>query len=178
MKTGSTLLLAAISSALACSAALADDSSKHEARSMAEAKVSLTEAIHTAERQGNGQAVSAEYEFKGGDPALYEIKVLRNDGEKLTRYDLNPATGNIKEVSDEKFEKMFTRLKPTSIRNAPTSLTRAITTAEERAGGKATSADVDRDGDQVQYTVKVLKRDGTSEKVKVNGSDGKVASAK
>jgi uncharacterized membrane protein YkoI len=81
-------------------------------------------------------------------------------------------------VKDEKFEKMFTRLKPTAIQNAPTSLTRAITTAETRSGGKAKEAEVNRDGDQLQYEVKVVKADGTGETLKINGSDGKVASAK
>lgn len=178
MKPRSALVLAAISAVLAGAGAQASDSDRHLAQALSHAKLSLTEAIRAAEKQGNGQAISAEYEFKGGDPAYYEVKVLRSDGEKLTRYDLNPDSGKIKEVSDEKFEKLFTRIKPTSIRNAPTSLTRAISTAEQRTGGRAESADVDRDGDQVQYTVKVVKLDGSSEKVKVNGADGKVASAK
>jgi uncharacterized membrane protein YkoI len=57
-------------------------------------------------------------------------------------------------------------------------LTRAITTAETRSGGKAKEATVNRDGDQVQYDVEVVKLDGSSEKLKINGADGKVASAK
>jgi len=172
------LVAAAVSSVLAIATAQASDSAKHEAESISSAKVSLTDAIHMAEKQGNGQAISAEYEFKGGNPAYYEIKVLRNDGKKLTKYELSPSTGKVKEASNEEFEKVFTRIKPASIQNAPTSLSHAIMTAEERSGGKATDADVDRDGDQVQYTVKVVKLDGTSEKLKINGSDGKVASAK
>jgi uncharacterized membrane protein YkoI len=172
-----TLLLAA-SSLLAMGTAFASDSARHEAQAMEKAKISLTEAIHMAERQGNGQAISAEYEFKNGNPAYYEVKVLRNDGQKLTKYELDPNTGKVKEVSDEKFEKLFTRMKPTAIQNAPTSLTRAITTAETRSGGKAKEAEVNRDGDQLQYEVKVVKADGTSETLKINGSDGKVASAK
>jgi len=119
-----------------------------------------------------------EYEFKNGNPAYYEVKVLRNDGQKLTKYELDPNSGKVKEVSDEKFEKLFTRIKPTAIQNAPTSLTRAITTAEMRSGGKAREAEVNRDGDQLQYEVKVVKADGTRETLKINGSDGKVASAR
>jgi uncharacterized membrane protein YkoI len=49
---------------------------------------------------------------------------------------------------------------------------------EAQSGGKAVDADADRDGDTVRYTVKVAKADGTTEKVKVNGADGKIASAK
>jgi uncharacterized membrane protein YkoI len=171
-------MLLAASSLLALGAAQASDSARHEAQAMEKAKISLTEAIHMAERQGNGQAISAEYEFKNGDPAYYEVKVLRDDGRKLTEYQLDPNTGKVKEVKDEKFEKLFTRIKPTAIQNAPTSLTRAITTAETRAGGKAKEAEVNRDGDQLQYEVKVVKLDGSSETLKINGADGKVASAK
>jgi len=171
-------MLLAASSLLALGAAQASDSARHEAQAMEKAKISLTQAIHMAERQGNGQAISAEYEFKNGDPAYYEVKVLRDDGQKLTEYQLDPNTGKVKEVKDEKFEKLFTRIKPTAIQNAPTSLTRAITTAETRSGGKAKEAEVNRDGDQLQYEVKVVKLDGGSETLKINGSDGKVASAK
>ncbi len=170
-------IAAVVASWLAVGAVQASKSAIHQARSIEHAKVSLTEAIRTAEKQGNGQAISAEYVFKNGRPPFYEVKVLRNDGQKLTRYDLNPNTGEVKEASNEEFEKVFTRIKPASIANAPTSLTRAITTAQAQAGAKAMSASVDRDGDQVQYTIIVPKLDGTTEKIKVNGADGKVASA-
>ncbi|HVO46874.1 MAG TPA: PepSY domain-containing protein [Steroidobacteraceae bacterium] len=164
-------------SLFALASAQASDGDRHEAQAISRAKFSLSEAIHLAERQGNGQAISAEYEFNRGNRAYYEVKVLRDDGRKLTQYRLSPDTGRVQEASDEEFEKLFTRLKPASLQNAPTSLSRAISTAEARSGGKATEAEVDRDGDQVKYTVKVVKLDGTSEKVKVNGADGKVASA-
>jgi uncharacterized membrane protein YkoI len=175
-KTG--LMTAALSSLLAMGTAQANDSARHEAQAMEKAKISLSQAIRDAEKQGSGQAVSGEYVFKSGNPAYYEVKVLSNDGQKLTQYELNPSTGQVKQVKDEKFEKLFTRIKPTAIQNAPTSLTRAIATAETRSGGKAREASVSRDGDQVQYNVEVVKLDGSSEKLKINGSDGKVASAK
>jgi uncharacterized membrane protein YkoI len=178
MKTKSGLVLAAVSTVLAMGAAQASDSARHEAQAMEKAKISLTEAIRIAEKQGNGQATSAEYEFKRGNPAYYEVKVLRNDGQKLTRYELSPSTGAVKEVSDEKFEKLFTRIKPVAIQKAPTSLTRAIATAEARSGGKAKQAQISRDGDQLLYKVETVKLDGNSEKLEINGSDGKVASAK
>ena len=178
MKINTVVMVAAVSSLLAMGAAQASDSARHEAQSMEKAKISLTEAIHIAEKEGNGLATSAEYELKGGNPAYYEVKVLSTDGQKLSKYEISPSTGKVKDVNDEKFEKLFTRIKPTAIQNAPTSLTRAISTAESRTGGKATEAEIDRDGDQVKYEVHVVKADGSSEKLKINGSDGKVASAK
>ncbi|HKT71834.1 MAG TPA: PepSY domain-containing protein [Steroidobacteraceae bacterium] len=172
-----TATLAALATVFAAGAAQAD-STKTEARNLSDSKVSLTEAIHMAEKQGGGQAISAEYETHSGTLGYYEVKVLSNDGQKLTKYDLDTNTGKITEVSNEAFENLFTRLKPTAVQNAPTSLSRAITTAEQRANGKATDAEVNRDGDQVKYTVKVARADGKTEKVEVNGADGKVASAK
>ncbi len=177
MKIRSGLALAA-ASIVALGAAQASDSARHEARSMEKAAISLPEAIRIAEKQGNGHATSAAYELKSSNPAYFEVKVLSNDGQKLTRYEISPSTGKVQKVSDEKFEKLFTRLKPTAIQNAPTSLTRAIGAAEARVGGKARAAEINRDGDQVQYEVEVVKLDGASEKVKINGSDGKVASAR
>jgi uncharacterized membrane protein YkoI len=179
MKPKSTALVSAAILALSVGAAYATDSTtKKEETALSNSAVSLTQAIHMAEQKANGQAISAEYSPKSGTAGRYEIKVLSNDGKQLTEYYLDPNTGTVTKAENEPFEKMFTRLKPKSIQNAPTSLTRAVTTAETRAGGKATEAEVDRDGDQVMYTVKVAKADGSTEKVKVNGSDGKVASAK
>lgn len=172
--TAAALLAAA---GLAASAAQASDTDRHIAQSMAKAKMSLSEAVRTAEKQGDGKAVSASYEFKRGNPAYYEVKVLSNDGSKLVRYDLDPNTGNVNNVSDEKIAKFFTRLKPETMRHSAVTLSHAILTAQERANGKADAADVDREGDTVQYTINVIRRDGTSEKVKINGADGKVASA-
>src|SRR5246127_4807122 len=159
--------MTAVAAALAVGAVQASDSTRHEAQAMEKAKISLTEAIRIAEKQGNGQATSAEYEFKNGNPSYYEVSVLSNDGQKLTKYELSPATGAVKEKSDEKFEKLFTRLKPSAIQNAPTSLTRAIATAEARSGGKAKEAEISRGGDQLVYKVEVVKLDGTSEKVQI-----------
>lgn len=178
MKSKSAAIVSAAMLALSMGAAYATQSTAKEETALSKAEVSLTQAIHMAEQKGNGQAISAEYSPESGTAGRYEIKVLSNDGKQLTQYHLDPNTGAVTKAENMPFEKMFTRLKPKSIQNAPTSLTRAVTTAETRAGGKATEAEVDRDGDQVMYTVKVAKADGSTEKVKVNGSDGKVASAK
>lgn len=179
MKVRGKYVIAAITFcwALATGSAVASESAVHQAQSLIQAKVSLTDAIRIAERDGNGHAISASYELRSGNPPYYEVKVLGQHGGKLTRYDLNPNTGKVNASSDERLEKVFTRLKPTSIENAPTSLSRAIETAEERAGGKATDATIDRDGSQVKYSVEIARLDGTTDKVKINGSDGKVASA-
>ncbi len=176
MRTRLTALLMAFALGLGMTAAQAANAA-HEEQALSDAKVSLTQAIGIAEKQGSGQAVSADYKPKSGTMGYYDIKVLSSDGSKLTKYRVNPSNGKITEASNEAFEKVFTRIKPTDLQNAPTSLKTAITTAESQSGGKAVDADTDRTGNSVRYTVKVAKSDGTTEKVKVNGADGKVASA-
>jgi uncharacterized membrane protein YkoI len=177
MRAKAIALLAAVTMGFAATGAQAADAARED-HALSNAKVSLTQAVSIAEQQGSGQAVSAEYESKKGGMGHYEIKVLSSDGSKLVKYDVSPSTGKVTEASNEPFQKMFTRLKPEALQNAPTSLKTAIKTAESEAGGKAVAADADRDGDQLKYTVKVAKADGSTEKVKVNGADGKVASAR
>ena len=177
MTTKVTAVLAALSLGCAMTAAHAADAAREDAV-LTNAKVSLTQAVGIAEQQGSGQAVTADYAAKKGSMGHYAVKVLSSDGKKLTEYQVSPGTGKVTEASNEPFEKMFTRLKPESLANAPTSLKSAIKAAEAQSGGKAVDADADRDGDQVRYTVKVAMADGSTQKIKVNGADGKVASAK
>jgi uncharacterized membrane protein YkoI len=177
MMTKATALLAALAMGLALTTAQAENA-MGEDQMLSHAKVSLNQAIGIAEQQGSGQAISADYVSQKSSAGRYDIKVLSSDGSKLVKYRVSPSTGKVTEASNEAFEKVFTRIKPEALQNAPTSLKTAITTAEAQAGGKAVDADTDREGDQVRYTVKVAKADGTTEKVKVNGADGKVASAK
>jgi uncharacterized membrane protein YkoI len=176
MMTRVTALLAAFALGCAITGAQAANAT-HEEEALSNAKVSLTQATGIAEKQGSGQAVSADYKPKSGGMGHYDIRVLSSDGSKLTSYHVSSSTGKITEASNEPFQKMFTRIKPADLQNAPTSLKSAITTAESQSGGKAIAADTDRSGDTVRYTVKVAKSDGSTEKVKVNGADGKVASA-
>jgi uncharacterized membrane protein YkoI len=177
MKSKVTVLVAALSLAGSWSAAQATDTAREDAM-LTNAKVSLTQAVGIAEQQGSGHAVTADYTPKSGGMGHYSIKVLSSDGKKLTEYQVNPSTGKVTEASNEAFEKMFTRLKPETLENAATSLKGAIKAAEAQSGGKAVDADADRDGNEVRYTVKVAMADGSTQKVKVNGADGKVAMAK
>ena len=176
MKKTATALMVALAMGCAVTATQAADAAREDA-TLSNAKVSLNDAIGIAEKQGSGQAVMADYTGKKGTMGHYDIKVLSSDGSKLTKYRVSTATGKVTEASNEPFEKLFTRIKPDQLENAPTTLKSAIKTAEAQSGGKAVDADADRNGDAVRYVVKVAKADGTTEKVKVNGADGKIASA-
>ena len=176
MKTKAIALAVALAMGFAVTGTQAADAAREDA-TLSNATVSLNDAINKAEKEGGGQAVAADYTAKKGTMGYYDVKVLSSDGAKLTEYRVSTATGKVTKASNEPFEKMFTRIKPDQLASAPTSLKGAIKTAEAQSGGKAVDADADRNGDTVRYVVKVAKADGSTEKVKVNGADGKVASA-
>jgi uncharacterized membrane protein YkoI len=141
--------------------AQASQSAKHEAEELRRAKVSLIEAIVTAEKEAGGKATSAEFEFKKGNPAYFEVKVWSADGSKLTRYELDPKSGKVQKTDSETLEKLLSRLKEDDLRRSPTTMTHAVAVAQEHSGGHARSVDASSKSDHVEYEVETVKRDGT-----------------
>jgi uncharacterized membrane protein YkoI len=177
MKPKATALWTAITVGCAVTASYAAAPAREDAM-LSHAKVSMNQAITVAEEQGSGEAIDADYIPKSGAMGLYDVKVLSMDGKKLLDFNINPDDGRVVKATREHVQKLFTRIKPADLQNAQTPLKGAIKAAEAQTGGKALAADTDRHGDTVQYTVKVAMADGTSQTIKVNGADGKVASAK
>lgn len=177
MKPKVTALLAAITVGCAVTASYAADPAREDAM-LSRAKVSMNQAITVAEEQGSGQAIDAAHIPKSGTMGIYDVKVLSMDGKKLVDFNINPENGRVLKGTRERFEKVFTRIKPADLQNAQTPLKGAIKTAEAQTSGKVVRADTDRHSDTVRYTVRVAMADGTTETIKVNGADGKVASAK
>ena len=176
MRFKSTALWMAITVGCAATASYAAGS-VHEDPAVGRAKVSMNQAITVAEEQGSGQAIDAQFLPKSGATGMYDVKVLSMDGKKLLDFNINPDNGRVLKATREHVQKVFTRIKPADLQNAQTPLKGAIKAAEAQTGGKAVTADTDRHGDSVRYTVKVAMADGTSQTIKVNGADGKVASA-
>lgn len=168
--------IAVAAALLSSGAALASQSAKHQAQELGRCKVTLIEAIRAAEKADGGRTTTAEFNFKRGNPAVYDVKVLSADGKKLTDYAIDPKTGNVKDTHNEALEKLLTRLSPENLRSTTTTLSHAVYVAQESTGGRALNADVDRKGDHLEYTVETVKPDGTSHKVKIDGSNGKVVS--
>lgn len=149
------------------------DTNRRDIQAMNNAKLSLAQAIEAAEKQGQGRAIEAGFEAKDGT-GQYEIKVLSQD--KLTKYKLDANTGQVRETENEPIERHLTRLKPQDLQSAQVTLTQAIATAEQRVGGKAIDAEVEREADRVEYEVTVARTDGTTQKAKINGVNGQVTS--
>ena len=135
-------------------------------------KVPLAQAIATAEQQGQGRAISAEFEAKdGSEPAHFEIKVVQNDG-KLVEHTVDAESGQVTRSENQPIERFFTRLKPADFQNARMSLKDAIATAEQRAGAgaRAVEAEVDRENNTVVYEIEVATAERSQEvKVDANG---------
>jgi uncharacterized membrane protein YkoI len=154
-------------------AASADD--KKDARAASDSNISLTEAIHAAEKAGGGRAVDAEMEGSKGGHARYEVEVLSSDGKKLTEYTINASTGKVEKTSNEPVQKLMTRVKPDDLQSTETTLTAAIREAEQQTGGKVIDAETGASGGALHYELKVAMADGKTDKVKVDGATGKIA---
>jgi len=172
ISTGLVIAAALLSSTLA----QASQSAKHQAQELRRSKLTLIEAVLAAEKTDGGKTTTAEFNFKRGNPAIFQIKVLSPDGKKLTQYDVDPKTGSIKDTHNEVLEKLLTRLSPENLRMTTTTLSHAIFLAQESSGGRALNADVDKKGDHLEFTVETVKLDGTAHKVKIDGATGKVVS--
>ena len=145
----------------------------NEVQAIQNMKVSLSQAIDTAEKQGQGKAIDAEFE-RSGNAGYYSVKVLSSDNSKLTEYKIDGNSGQVTGTDNEPTEKFFTRLKPADLQSARTSLKQALATAEKQASGKAIDAEVEREGSGVQYKITVANGDRTQD-VKIDGN-GQVVS--
>ncbi|WP_298951916.1 PepSY domain-containing protein [uncultured Methylobacterium sp.] len=156
-------------------AATRSDGDKAEYEAAKTVKSTLAQAIATAESQGEkGRAIDADFEKQKGDtPTHWAIKVVYPDG-KLVEYGINADTGALFKTENQPIERYFTRLKVSDFQNATLSLKDAIAVAEQHAGmgAKAYEAEVEREGNAVEYEIDVALADRSVE-VKI-GPDGKV----
>jgi uncharacterized membrane protein YkoI len=149
-----------------CSAAFAASKSTIDAYNAA--KMSLPQAIQTAEKHASAKAVSAEFDTESGK-GVYEIEVLK--GKDIVKYKVDANTGQVVDAGKETFESLFNRVKPEDIEGAKVTLEQAIGAAEKQLGGKAIKAEVERKSDRVQYEVDVLVGNDTKT-VKIDGVSG------
>lgn len=132
------------------------------------AKITLAQAIDAAEARTPGRAIEADFEVEN-NVGQYEIKMLGADG-KLVEHHVDATSGQVTKSENHRIESFFTRLKPADVQNARTSLKQAIATAEQKAGGRATKAEIEREASSLRYKITVANGDRTQEvNVDVNG---------
>jgi len=149
----------ALAAALALGAGVSVSGAASAADDMAKnAKVTIAQAIEAAEKAGMGKATDAEFEDDNG--GRWEIKVVADGGNKLTEYYIDANSGQVTGQEEQTFEKYFTMLKPEAFQKAQVQLKDAIASAEALAKGKATAAEVERDGETVSYEIDVATADG------------------
>ena len=94
MKTTATALVVALAMGCAVTGTQAADAAREDA-TLSKANISLNDAIGLAEKEGSGQAVTADYMAKKGTMGHYDIKVLSSDGSKLTEYRVSAAKNSL-----------------------------------------------------------------------------------
>ncbi|MER2264821.1 PepSY domain-containing protein [Methylobacterium oxalidis] len=147
---------------------------RREHEGLQNVKVSLAQALDTAESKGPGRAIEADFGNEGGKP-FYEVKLLDSDS-KLTDHHIDANSGQVTKSDTHPIESYFVRLKPSDVQNAPMSLKQAVATAEQTVGGRAAEAEVEREASSVQYKIKVMTV-GQSQEITVE-ADGTIVRTK
>jgi uncharacterized membrane protein YkoI len=141
------------------------------------AKVSLTDAINTAQQQNHGSVVSARFEVRQGKPE-YLIRTYdsQNRQEWLGHVDANTGqvvgqghTIPLSSLPKEDQQEL------TASTSSGTSLAQAVQTAEQQRGGKALSAGLSSRNGQVSYRTELLQSNGSTQMAMINPRSGKVS---
>ncbi len=92
MKRQIPIILLTLASAAGSAGAYASESTQNDALGIADAKVSLTQAVSAAERHVGGQAARAEYENDDGQP-VFEVEVVK--GSTVMDVKVDPTSGAV-----------------------------------------------------------------------------------
>lgn len=137
-------------------------------QAMAEARISLADAIRAAEAAAKGKVIEAEFKAKK-DGARYEVTLL--DGNRETELRIDPATGSVigtkTATADEKPQELA------AIRGAKVSLQQAIADAEAK-GGRVLSAEYEHEDGRLAIELKVADASGKVTKSMVDATTGAV----
>ena len=88
----------AVLSLTAVGAAFAANSADNDALGIAEAKISLTQAVTAAEQQVGGKASSADYE-RHQDQWVFEVEVV--NGNQIMDVQVDPSSGKVLAVAED-----------------------------------------------------------------------------
>lgn len=149
-----------------------DDDDAAENAVVTKAAVDLGGAVRSAVTETHGTALEADTENEHGK-AYYEVKVHTDHGIAEVRVD--PATGKVlgkKALTETPRQKALGDKAAADGRSL--TLSDAVASAEERAGGRATEASIDNEDGRLAYHVELAEGDERMNRVTVNARDGSV----
>ncbi|OJY25810.1 MAG: hypothetical protein BGP11_13015 [Rhodobacterales bacterium 65-51] len=179
------LMLATLAGTLAlggtvATVARAETSSNDAAtvQALGAAKLTLADAIRTAEAAGQGMVTGAEFEIKDGKPVF---GVTTQNGPAEADHLIDPATGamlastpDVEEVDGDQGTDEASEL--TALQGAKVGLLQAITAAEGQ-GGKALSAEYAQEDGALSIDVEMADASGKTVELKVDAMTGQVMAA-
>ncbi len=179
------LMLATLAGSLAIGGATAtvaraesksDDAATIQA--LGAAKLTLADAIRTAETAGQGMVVGAEFEIKDGKP-VFDV-TTQNGGAEVDHL-IDPATGailasapDVEKADGDNSSDEGSEL--AALQGAKVNLLQAITAAEGQ-GGKALSAEFGSENGALSIQVEVADASGKTVELMVNPMTGQVMAA-
>ena len=152
-----------------------EDGNSQEVAAALAAKISLTQAITSAEQQTGERAFRIGLEEHDGTYA-YKIKVISTD-DNVFEVSVDPASGKVLRTEAEGLiSRVFDgedRTVAAKLKDAQTTLGGAIAAAEQQAGGKAIEAGYESENGRMQFQVSIAK-DHTVSDVKIDGATAKI----
>ena len=137
-------------------------------------KISLTQAITTAEQHaGGGKVIDVSFEEKGGTPA-YRAKIYHNNSVWEGLIDAN--TGNIvgqpTSISENRLDQED-KAELRALQTAKVTLAEAVKAAEQQGNGKAIDAGLEEHNGTVVYDIEIV-QNGTVHRVMVDTKTGQI----
>lgn len=118
------------------------------------AKVSLAQAVEAGERAGQGKTIGIEFDVENDHP-IWEVKVLGASG--VNEYKVDASSGEVIKVEQEHIRGKITTLakgiKLDQLESVATPLPQAVSSAEQKFGGKAVKVQVEHEHHAIQYDV-------------------------
>jgi uncharacterized membrane protein YkoI len=140
------------------------------------AKTSISRAISAAEQHSRGKALDASFEENNGRPA-YRVKTYE-DG-KIWQGLVDDTSGQVvgqgRVLQEAKLDRED-KAEIGALKSAKTSLTDAVTVAEQKGSGKAIDAGLEEHGGKFAYEVETVK-DGRTQRAMVDPQSGKLLAA-
>lgn len=147
-------------------------------QALGSAKISLADAIRTAEAAGQGMVVGAEFTIKDGKPVF---DVTTRNGAAEVDHLIDPETGAIlgstpdaEEADGDKDADEAAEL--TALQGAKVNLLQAITAAEAQ-GGKALAAEYGREDGTLAVELELADASGKTAELRIDALTGKVLAA-